>query len=343
MKKLIFIFFSVSMLYSINSYSAALYNNLNPITIDDDIGLLGTEIKYLSALLPPNLKIYIKVLDKYIPYDPLSFPINNISYYIVQVNNIYPLLENYYDYNRLLHYLSFAQEGLNRIGYRILELGLSVQGRILYALIPKHIDTTKITIVMFFRQHGNEYAQNWIMEGLINTIIAHRIPAWLNNMQFVIYPMINPDGADNITRYNANNYDLNRIWDAPKDEITIIQSHIHSLITSGNLNVGVVWDMHGSIGDYINRMPASLVPVEYYNEQSNIILTLGKYDPWQNGTFIHSSGNPGMARIVMFSSYGHQALTHETNDYDSLRTVIDFQNQGVAIYNTMWELFNYIP
>ena len=342
MKKLIliftFIFFIFS--YSINSYSFDLFNSLGYSSIyNRDISLLGSEIKELYKVLPRNTRIFVKLLDRYILYNFYNLPLIDFSQYNILINYVDQNLTDYYNYFQLLNYLGFVEKGLNNIGYKIISLGRSVQGRILYAILPKKIDLEKKTVVMFFRQHGDEDAQNWIMEGLINAIIANQILGWPDNQQFIIYPMINPDGADMITRYNANGYDLNRVWNSPKDEIIIIRSHIDTLINQLNLKVSIVWDMHGSREDFIYRMPPSIVTPEYYDLQSNVIWTLGKYDPWHNGSFIHSGGDPGMARIVMAATYGLNALTHETVDYDSIRTVVEYRSQGVAMYKAMIELF----
>ncbi|MAE70811.1 MAG: hypothetical protein CME06_10120 [Gemmatimonadetes bacterium] len=103
------------------------------------------------------------------------------------------------------------------------ELGSSVMGRPIErlvfddksAIMPAFI---KPTVVLLIRQHGDEWASSFVFEGLIDYLLG-RGPTQpdakeTEQVRWVVYPMINPDGAYFDDRTNAHGVDLNRNWSA---------------------------------------------------------------------------------------------------------------------------------
>lgn len=244
----------------------------------------------------------------------------------------------YYTYPRMQSYLSSHRYNIDRITYEMKTIGKSIQGRDLFYIGPKNLDPNKKTIVMLGRHHGDEGTANWIIEGFLTKFIESQ--EFRDKYQLILYPMINPDGAMAMTRYNANGIDLNRAWStrSGEDEISIIHPHMESKIKNLK-NVEIVLDMHGSIReDFIYRVDKNFWDQVFYNLQQTFIDKLASFDPWQRGNFILSNGDPGMARIRMIEDHQFNALTHETirNIKKNLnRTKDDLLNQGKAILETL--------
>ncbi len=250
----------------------------------------------------------------------------------------------YYTYPRIVKFLDAKRENLDTIGYEIQTVGKSLKGRDLFYVGPKSLDPSKKTIVMFGRHHGDEGTANWIIEGFLNQYISDK--SFNEEFQLVLYPMVNPDGAMERSRYNANGRDLNRSWDTElgKDEIVSIHGHLASMLRKLS-KVVIALDMHGSFEeDFIYRVKRSYKGEDFYNLQQKFIDELGIYDPWQNGNYILSNGHPKMARLVLLNHYNLHALTHETIRNIRLknkegRTKQSLIEQGEAVVSAISNLY----
>jgi len=253
----------------------------------------------------------------------------------------------YYRYARILEFLNEKNEQFELNGYQVQTIGKSLSGRDLKAVFPKKLDPSKKLIVMFGRHHGDEGTANWIIEGFVNEFF-NRAEA-LKNYQLVLYPMVNPDGAENQVRYNNNRRDLNRVWATDsrqsKDEVQFVHTHLNDLVLSNGLKPVITLDMHGSFDeDFIYRVGRSTFGQAYFETQQTFIDELGTLDPWQAGNFILSEGEPGMARIRLAKTHGWHTLTHETPRDIPLRnsrnrTMQSLIDQGVAALDTIETLY----
>lgn len=91
----------------------------------------------------------------------------------------------------------------------VAEIGISVEGKSIYSY---QIGTGKIKILMWSQMHGNESTTTKALFDLLNVLnsdseIANK---FLEEYTFYCIPILNPDGAKNYTRVNANEIDLNR-------------------------------------------------------------------------------------------------------------------------------------
>lgn len=251
----------------------------------------------------------------------------------------------YYEYSHLQAFLLKTRSSFQKRSYKTEVIGQSVQGRDLYFVGPEKIDSDKKIIVMLGRHHGDEGTANWIIEGFINKVLE-KDSSFFENYQLLLYPMINPDGAQSMRRYNANARDLNREWNPdPKksrDEAGIIQRHLMSIISQYKKQVSYVLDMHGShTEDFIYRVPKDFLGEEFFYEQQKFIDTLSRYDRWQNGRYHLSKGHQNMARIFFVRDFQLNALTHETIKNLPLaagRAKDDLFSQGQAIAYTLQDL-----
>lgn len=93
-------------------------------------------------------------------------------------------------------------------------IGQSVEGRNLYALKFSTSefgkDTSKIKVLIFAQQHGDEQSGKEGALLLASELIKPELAGMLKNIDFVLIPQLNPDGSEIDTRFNANGMDLNR-------------------------------------------------------------------------------------------------------------------------------------
>jgi hypothetical protein len=250
----------------------------------------------------------------------------------------------YYRYARIQEYLLEKKNELESIGYKIETIGKSIQKRELYSIYPKNLDHNKKTILMFGRHHGDEGTANWIIEGFLNNYLTDS--EFHSKFQLILYPMVNPDGAENRVRYNKKGKDLNRVWDLlpsrSKDEVSIIHKHLNDLYLSENKPL-IALDMHGSFTeDFIFRVKKSFKGEDFFNLQQNFIDTLGSMDTYQDGSFQLSNGHRKMARIMLVREFGINALTHETQrdiKLNANRSVDDLKKQGLDVLESIKTLY----
>lgn len=87
-------------------------------------------------------------------------------------------------------------------------IGHSVQQRPIYGI---KIGRGKINILMWSQMHGNESTTTKALFDLMNSILNEPNLKWIEDeLCLYIIPMLNPDGAQQYTRVNANSIDLNR-------------------------------------------------------------------------------------------------------------------------------------
>ncbi|MGM0498026.1 MAG: M14 family zinc carboxypeptidase [Bacteroidota bacterium] len=74
----------------------------------------------------------------------------------------------------------------------------------------ENIDNEKLTIFFFAQQHGDEPSGKEGLLLLINEILQGKHNEWIEHVDLLIMPQVNPDGGDENQRRNANGIDLNR-------------------------------------------------------------------------------------------------------------------------------------
>ena len=141
---------------------------------------------------------------------------------ILSVSNILsqviktPLGQNKYDslssYSQMISYLYKIVEEENRI--RMDFISESVEGRKIPVLKISNSDfgedTSKIKILIFAQQHGNEQSGKEGVLLLLKEIASGEFDDFLDNADLLLVPQVNPDGAQKNIRRNGNNADLNR-------------------------------------------------------------------------------------------------------------------------------------
>ncbi|MGB5404233.1 MAG: M14 family zinc carboxypeptidase [Robiginitalea sp.] len=84
--------------------------------------------------------------------------------------------------------------------------GYSVEHREIYAL---KLGNGPKRVLMWSQMHGNESTTTKALMDLIQKCLLNP-PKWLEGVELLLVPVLNPDGARAYTRVNANHIDLNR-------------------------------------------------------------------------------------------------------------------------------------
>ncbi|TPV33348.1 DUF2817 domain-containing protein [Paucihalobacter ruber] len=115
--------------------------------------------------------------------------------------------------NTLFHrYINLQKIGplINKVStnFEIKVIGHSVERRPIYGL---KIGIGSNKILMWSQMHGNESTTTKALFDLVNSILNEPNLKWIQDeLSLFIIPMLNPDGAEQYTRVNANGIDLNR-------------------------------------------------------------------------------------------------------------------------------------
>ena len=308
----------------------------------DEVKLSGAYI----LNMPAKDNVYVEIKNRFVPLVKIK-RVDLDKKYSVQIlekNNLKynDKFLNYYGPQRFRFFLKKIAQNILEADYQLEKIGESVKARDIFVIKPRKLDPSKKTILMLVRHHGDEGTANWILEGFIGPYLKNT--ELLNQTQIIIYPMINPDGVANRTRYNANGYDLNRTWGQGIDEVKIISRHLKTLIPLNKIDF--LLDMHSHKSqDLIYRVDKDYISGEYFSGQSSFIETLGNYDTWQNGNFSISNGKKGMSRIFFVDSYGIDSLTHETlknipRAGKNRRTISTLKDQGRALNKAILDYLN---
>ncbi|MCF8229555.1 MAG: succinylglutamate desuccinylase/aspartoacylase family protein [Bacteroidales bacterium] len=133
--------------------------------------------------------------------------------------------ETYHSYQEIIDLMDSLAGAFPDICKKVL-IGRSVQNRELsYLKISDNAEVDEFEAEILFDGgiHGDEIgaAENCIRFARMLCLEYANDPnitSLVNNREIFIYPMVNPDGRENMTRYNANGVDLNRdfgyMWDA---------------------------------------------------------------------------------------------------------------------------------
>ena len=110
-------------------------------------------------------------------------------------------------------------------------------------------ENDKIIILILALQHAGEDAGGFMAEGLIDFLISDDAEAIVarKNFNYLIVPMMNPDGIYNGTsRYNMNMEDLNNVWlddDKVQPEVSGVKNWVESWHADGN-EIDLFFDIH---------------------------------------------------------------------------------------------------
>lgn len=122
---------------------------------------------------------------------------------------------------------------------QVIQIGSSVQAKSLdlIKIQPLPAQPGNIKVMVIARQHGDEPAGTSAVFFYISDLVNGC--RQLNGVTLFLASMVNPDGADNNTRNNANGKNLNRDWDArTQPEVQAVYNQINTY------NPEVFLDLH---------------------------------------------------------------------------------------------------
>lgn len=119
-------------------------------------------------------------------------------------NNAMPTIAGRYINN--LHLEPFLHS-LNEDIFHVYEAGFSVEKKPIFRV---DFGSGKFKILLWSQMHGNESTTTKAVVDLLEFIQLNGKQEWLSEFTFCFIPILNPDGAVNYTRVNANGVDLNR-------------------------------------------------------------------------------------------------------------------------------------
>lgn len=114
------------------------------------------------------------------------------------------MLPRYFPYAAFLDALKKCVDHISNVEVTLLELGQSVNGATIYGI---KLGAGSHKVLAWSNMHGNETTTT---RALLEFLKMGDLSAHLKNITLYIIPVLNPDGLDAWTRFNANNIDLNR-------------------------------------------------------------------------------------------------------------------------------------
>ncbi|HRP91482.1 MAG TPA: DUF2817 domain-containing protein [Ignavibacteriaceae bacterium] len=135
---------------------------------------------------------------------------------IFSQNILTPLEKNNYQkitsYTELAQFIKEVDEESDLITSEV--IGKSIEGRELFAVYFSKNgfgkDESKIKVLIFAQQHGNEQSGKEGSLLLINELLKPENHYLFDKIDFALVPQMNPDGSEKNQRRNGNNMDLNR-------------------------------------------------------------------------------------------------------------------------------------
>jgi len=102
----------------------------------------------------------------------------------------------------------------------MVDVGQSVLGRSMWAIRITGPGQVKPAVMYHGAEHGNEQAGASVVAYVADHLLANYgsdpdITALVDNVEWYLLPIMNPDGYVAYQRWNANGVDLNRNWDGP--------------------------------------------------------------------------------------------------------------------------------
>ena len=166
------------------------------------------------------------------------------------------------------------------------------------------------------RAHSWEPGGNWVVQGLIRSLLQKDGGKYLERYCVYIMPMANKDGvARGRTRFNTLGKDLNREWDRPADkELTpekhAFESWLIKMIDQGK-KPELAIDLHNDQGGNLHVNLPTPNNTEYTAKLKRFEAMLFKHTWFREG-FSHVK-NPGSFGEGLLARFGVNACVYELN------------------------------
>jgi predicted deacylase len=197
----------------------------------------------------------------------------------------------------------------------IMKVGSTAEGRPLEIIRIGNPDAP-FSVFLRARAHSWEPGGNWVVQGLIRTLLEKESAHYLKRYCVYIMPMTNKDGvARGRTRFNTNGKDLNREWDRPADRILTpekyaFESWLEMMISKGK-KPQLAIDLHNDQGGNIHVNLPSAANGQYVSNMKRIENLLYKHTWFTEGP--SHVKNPGSFGEGLAKRYGIDAFVYELN------------------------------
>jgi hypothetical protein len=201
----------------------------------------------------------------------------------------------------------------------ITPIGKTVEARELEIIRVGRI-TAPYRVFLRARAHPWESGGNWVVEGLVNRLLAGDEPSrYLERYCVFILPMANKDGvAHGRTRFNMRGKDLNRNWDKPADrelapENRALETWLEAAIERGHgphLALELHNDGHGQL--HISRPPVANL-ARHVERMKTLESLLREHTWFTEGSTNEAFRNVGTLGDGWLERYGIDAAVHELN------------------------------
>lgn len=197
----------------------------------------------------------------------------------------------------------------------VMKVGNTVEGRPL-EIIRIGNPNAPFSVFLRARAHSWEPGGNWVVQGLIRTLLEKDAAHFLKRYCVYIMPMANKDGvARGRTRFNTNGKDLNREWDHPADKILTpekyaFESWLEMMISKGK-KPQLAIDLHNDQGGNIHVNLPSAANSMYVANMKRIENLLYKHTWFTEGP--SHVKNPGSFGEGLAKRYGIDAFVYELN------------------------------
>jgi hypothetical protein len=197
-------------------------------------------------------------------------------------------------------------------------IGKTVEGRPLEIIRVGNPDAP-YSVFIRARAHSWEAGGNWVVQGLIRSLLQKDGTAYLKKYCVYIMPMANKDGvAKGRTRFNGLGKDLNRNWDQPADsnyapENYALENWLKNMIRKGK-KPDLAIDLHNdSNGNLELSLPKKVNLTKYLENMKRLETLLYKYTWYTGGPIDTDYRNPGTIGEGLLERYGIDASIYELN------------------------------
>ena len=206
------------------------------------------------------------------------------------------------------------------------------------------------SILLRARAHGFEVGGNWVVQGLVKSLLEKDAAPYLEKYCVYILPMANKDAvALGRTRFNAQGMDLNRNWDKPSNpavspENYALEKWIKEMIAKGK-KPDLAIDLHNDREGNLHFSHADANNKGYIENTQLFESLLYKYTWFTEGRKKEEFRNPGTIGEGLLQRYAMNAFIFELNfewsaGLKKVPCATDWELLGSELRKVFMEYFN---
>lgn len=199
----------------------------------------------------------------------------------------------------------------------VTNIGKTSQGRTL-EIIRVGNPNAAFRVFLRARAHGFETGGNWVVQGLIRSLLEKDARIYHKKFCVYILPMANKDAvANGRARFNSLGMDLNRKWDKPPDpqhnpENYFLEKWLQQMISKGK-KPDLAIDLHNDRNGQIHVSHPDKNFEEYFSRVQRFESLLNKHTWFTEGRTGGDFRNPGSFGEGLAERFGIDAFILELN------------------------------